>query len=160
MFCHCAHSANIQILRTEFLDLWSGLPSWQSLFVAVQLQEELWAARQESSRQHVRELKLDLRTAQLTSAAFQKQVRQCLTVLVTTIDRVASHDVNCIDSKQTMPRLQRSEAKYIPQNDSPSMICVPYLLLKLAQSRQHVCSAHLDECKMDSTSVVESILYS
>lgn len=59
------------------LDMYCSVPCLQFLFVGVQLQEELRAARQEASQQHVRELKLDLRTAQLTSAALQKQVRQC-----------------------------------------------------------------------------------
>ena len=65
----------------------------QCLFVDVQLQEELRAARQDASRQHVRELKLDLRTAQLTSAALQKQVRHCRTVLFTNIEKFANLSV-------------------------------------------------------------------
>ena len=47
----------------------------------MQLQEELHAVRQDASRQHVRQLKLDLKTAQLTSAALQKQVRLSHTLL-------------------------------------------------------------------------------
>ena len=62
--------------------MWIDCYVLQVLLVGVQVQEELRGARQDATRQHV-QLKLDLRTAQLTSAALHTQVRQCHTSLFT-----------------------------------------------------------------------------
>lgn len=74
------------------------------LLVGLQLQEELHAARQDASRQHVRQLKLDLKTAQMTSAALQKQVRQSHAECPSA-QSAMSVDVGCWNGRHAMPRL-------------------------------------------------------
>ncbi len=41
---------------------------------ALQVQDELYAARRDAGRQHARQLQLDLRTAQMATAGLQLQV--------------------------------------------------------------------------------------
>lgn len=98
-----------------------------SCFVAVQLQEELRAARQDASHQHVRELKLDLKTAQLTSAALQKQVRQCHNIYAV----LTNLQVSIPDASNAKICLNTQEAKYTSTKTSQSITCLLHQLRSL-----------------------------